>query len=284
MLILVERSPRVRSGRDLGAAVSPVLRERWAEGLACLQFFSRLPLPQANRVPPFGRAIRLLPLAGMVIGACGALPLWAAAALGLPHPLAALAGTATLVLATGGLHEDGLADMADGFGGGATRERKLAIMRDSRIGTYGVLAVTLALAWRVVAADALLDRITPGATALTVLAAAALSRALALWPLARLPPARADGLGRGVGPLDRDALVVCFGLAGLLGVGLPVLAGFAWIRSLLACGLALLAAVGTTHLAARQIGGQTGDIAGACQQLGEAAFLAGLLVLPPVLS
>src|SRR5262249_10374713 len=95
--------------------------------------------------PHLGRASWALPLAGVLVALVGAAAYWLAHAAGLPSLSAgALALTATL-LATGCLHEDGLADVADGFGGGATRERKLAIMRDSRIGSYGTCALILSL-------------------------------------------------------------------------------------------------------------------------------------------
>src|SRR5208282_3251017 len=129
------------------------------------------------------------PVAGAVVGFAGVLALAAAEALGLP-PLVG----AALVAATGALHEDGLADVADGFGGGATRERKLAIMRDSRIGAYGAVALVLALIVRVGALSAALAHGFSSAAGALVIAAA-VSRAGALAPLALLDPARTDGAG-----------------------------------------------------------------------------------------
>src|ERR1700735_5265271 len=119
--------------------------------------------------------------------------------LGEPGPSAAL------VVATGALHEDGLADVADGFGGGATRARKLEIMRDSRIGAYGAIAIALALILRVGALAAALDGGLWRACS-SLLLVAALSRAAALRPLALLPPARADGAGGGGGRLGSTPL------------------------------------------------------------------------------
>ena len=113
---------------------------------------------------------------------------------------------------TGALHEDGLADVADGFGGGATRARKLEIMRDSRIGAYGAIAIALALILRVGALAAALDGGFWRA-ALSLMLVAALSRAAALTPLALLPPARADGAGAAAGRLDSNALAAAWGSA-----------------------------------------------------------------------
>ncbi len=270
--------------RTMQRRIGRIARDRIADVAACLRFFSRLPVRSGDPPPArrFGQIVAMLPVAGLLIGACGALPLAVAAALGLPPTMAAIVATAAGLLATGGLHEDGLADTADGLGGGTSRDRKLAIMRDSRIGTYGVLALTTALLWRVAALGAILDRDGLFAAVLVLLAAAAMSRACALLPLALLPPARDDGLGRGVGALDRGALAICFGLATILGVALPLLGGIGLVHAALAVVLAWLGAGGVTRLARSQIGGQTGDIAGACQQAGEAGYWLGLLVMPSI--
>jgi adenosylcobinamide-GDP ribazoletransferase len=179
------------------------------------------------------------------------------------------------VVATGALHEDGLADVADGFGGGATRERRLEIMRDSRIGAYGGAALVLALALRIGALATLLDRLGPPAATALVLAAS-LSRVAALLPMALLPPARADGLSAGVGRPGRASLAVASG-TGLALAGLAVPLGLPWHGVALMVALAGLAALALTRLARGKIGGQTGDVIGACQQAAEIAALVGLV-------
>jgi adenosylcobinamide-GDP ribazoletransferase len=254
-----------------------------AELATCLRFFSRLPVPGGQAMgapgPALVDSLRLLPLAGLLIGACTALPLAVAQAIGLPPALSATLGLLAGTLATGALHEDGLADTADGFGG-VTRERKLAIMRDSRIGSFGVLALVFSVALRIGALAALLVGAGTGATVAAVLGAAALSRALALLPMATLPAARTNGLGHGVGRPAGSTLAVCFGVAALLGLGLPPAAGMSWPHAVPAALCALAAAVLMTRLASRQIGGHTGDVAGACQQMAEAAYLIGLVAWP----
>jgi adenosylcobinamide-GDP ribazoletransferase len=180
---------------------------------------------------------------------------------------------------TGALHEDGLADVADGFGGGTTRERRLEIMRDSRIGASGGVALVLSLALRIGALATLTDRI--GAySALALLLAAAISRTAALAPLVFLDPARVGGAGASVGRPSRLTFGIAVGLGlvlscAVLPFGLPA-HGVA-----LMIGLAALGAWGVTGLARRQIGGQTGDVVGACQQVAEIAALLGLLVAIP---
>jgi adenosylcobinamide-GDP ribazoletransferase len=256
-----------------------------AEALTCLRFYTRLPLPalaaEAAFPPqPFARCLRWAPLAGLVVGLFGAAALAGAAGLGLPSTLGAALAVLSTVLVSGGLHEDGLADCADGFGGGGTRERKLAIMRDSRVGAYGALAIGFSLLLRIAALAALADRGGFGHATAGLLAAAAASRGFGLMPMARLAPARADGLGHGAGRLPATIFPTASALAVVLGLVLPAAAGVPLPRAALALGLAALAAVATTRLAQRQIGGVTGDVAGACQQTGEIALLLGLLIAP----
>jgi adenosylcobinamide-GDP ribazoletransferase len=249
--------------------------------LACLRFFSRLPFPaapsgqDAYAAPDLSRLALMAPIAGALIGSIGALALWIAYALGLPPLVSAGLATGVLALTTGALHEDGLADVADGFGGGATRERKLAIMRDSRIGAFGAIALALSLILRVGALSALLEH-SPGRGAAALVLAGAASRAFCLLPLALLPPARADGLGAGVGVGPRRA--VAAGLVALIVAAALGLLALGLGSALLAWCLALAAALTMSAIARRQIGGQTGDVAGAAQQLAEIACLCGLLI------
>lgn len=248
---------------------------------ACLRFFSRLPVPalpgepSAHALPDFRKVARMLPMAGLVLALPAALVLLAAWKLGLGAFVAAALALAMLAAVTGALHEDGLADVADGFGGGGTRERRLEIMRDSRIGAYGGLALVLALALRLGALATMLERIGDE-TALAFLLAAALSRCAAMLPMVLLAPARRDGAAASVGRPSGISLAIaagsCLILAGIAaGLGLPA-AGV-----LLAVLLAPTAALALTALAQRRIGGHTGDVIGACQQVAEIAALIGIL-------
>ena len=241
------------------------------------RFFTRLPLPEA---PPgsldFGRIAWAAPVAGAAVGAVGACILALAWRLGLPALMSAGLATAAIVGATGGLHEDGLADVADGFGGGWTRQRKLDLMRDSRIGAYGALALGLALILRVAALSAALSLGLPGAAGSLVIVAA-LSRAGALAPLAFLGPARSDGAGAAAGRLAPASFAAACGAALLLSMALGVLTVGA-DRVLQAALGAAVGAAAMSALAWRQIGGQTGDVAGAAQQWAEIAAWCGLLM------
>src|SRR5690348_3107689 len=123
----------------------------WRDVAEALRFFTRLRMGERDSSAPLDidRIAWAAPVAGVVVGLIGALALALTTLLGLPPILRAGLATAALVIATGALHEDGLADVADGFGGGATRARKLEIMRDSRVGAYGAIAIALALILRV---------------------------------------------------------------------------------------------------------------------------------------
>ena len=243
--------------------------------LIALRFFSRLPVPSTRRETELGPAglaadVAMVPAAGLIIGAVAALALLLARSLGVPSMLAAPLAIAMLILVTGALHEDGLADCADGFGGGGTRERKLAIMRDSRIGTYGACAIALSLYLRASALGVIASR-DVGLAATVLIAAAILSRVACLLPLIALLPARPDGIGVSVGQPAPQKVAVALVLA--LVLSLSVL-GFSARPAPIALAIALsaTAALGMCALAWRQIGGQTGDVAGATQQVVEIAI------------
>jgi adenosylcobinamide-GDP ribazoletransferase len=245
-----------------------------ADLAASLRFFSRLSLPAESGKADFPGGLRMAPAAGALLGLLAALPFAFALDLHEPPLVAALLALAAGALLSGGLHEDGLADVADGFGGGFSRERKLEIMRDSRIGAYGALALTLSIGLRAACLTALAP--APGGAVLVMMAAGAISRAACLAPLVLLPPARADGAGQAAAGSVRglaEALAwPAFGLACILAF-LPCLSGFPPAACLLAAVLAALATLGLCALARAQIGGQTGDVAGATQQVAEIAVL-----------
>lgn len=233
-------------------------------------FLTRLPVPWPQAAPADGlaRAMRLFPVVGAGIG-LGAGLVWALALwCGAPPLVAALLALAGQMVLTGALHEDGLADVADGFGAGRDRERTLEIMRDSRIGSYGTLALVLSAGLRAAALAALAGPGGSWSGAAAMVAAGAVSRAACPALLAWLPPARPDGLGAGAGALPREALITALGLA----LCFALLLLKPW-PALAALGLGLLATVALAMLARRRIGGQTGDVLGAGQQLVEIAVL-----------
>jgi adenosylcobinamide-GDP ribazoletransferase len=240
---------------------------RWDEVRRAFGFLTRLPLgaPDAAEDIPLAQASWAFPLVGVAVGLLGGIGYGLAAWIGLPVTVAALVALGVTVLATGALHEDGLADTADGFGGGTTREEKLAIMRDSRTGAYGVLALIFSLGLRVSALAAIAD----GGRALAALIAAhAVGRGLLPLVLRGLEPARADGLGATAGRPEAALAWSAAGLAAIVAIfALDFLPGIAALIAA-ALAMALLAAV-----AQRQIGGYTGDALGAVEQGGEIVML-----------
>jgi adenosylcobinamide-GDP ribazoletransferase len=241
-----------------------------------LRFFTRLPLGGATQAPDFRRIGWAAPLAGALVGGIGAATLVAGRGLGFPSLISATLAVAAQVAVTGALHEDGLADVADGFGGGRDREAKLAILRDSRIGTYGAAALLLLLLLRVETIGAL-SRISLGFAAMGLVLSAAAARVAALSPLAWLPPARRDGVGAGAAALGvrllRPAAASLTVLAAALGwLSLEI------VRALFACLAAAAAARLLVAIARRHIGGQTGDVCGAAAAIGEVTALLALLI------
>lgn len=211
-------------------------------------------------------AVWAFPIVGAVLGSIGASVVWATMQIGLPPIVAAGLALTIMILCTGAMHEDGLADCADGFWGGWTREQRLEIMKDSQIGTYGVLALILITALRWIGYGALLTHGLAG-----IVAAAALSRGVLPGIMAALPHARADGLSRSVGRPERRIALIA------LAIGFTIAAlGLGW-GALGATALAIAAATVCAALARNKIGGQTGDVLGASQQLSELAVIMFLI-------
>ena len=256
--------------------VSDTLAMWWRDTRLAAAFLTRLPLaPEgAGSGKALADAARAFPIVGAAVGLAAGAALSVASWLGL-HPLAcALVGLAVAALVTGALHEDGLADVADGFGGGRTRAAKLKIMRDSRIGAYGVLALVFSVGLR---AAALAGLPGPGSAVLALMAAGAASRAVLPMVMHRLEPARRDGLAVGAGrPTREDALTSALLGAALVLLFLGPAAGAATVIAA-AAAAALVAAQ-----ARRQVGGSTGDVLGAVQQVAEtAALLAAAALVAP---
>jgi adenosylcobinamide-GDP ribazoletransferase len=271
-----------------GKAAQPAVPDRmtprrFALAVArCVRFYSRLPMPalpgeaDPHAVPDFRIEPVGLPVAALVIVAPALLMLGIAAMLRLDPLLSAVLAIAALVIGTGAFHEDGLGDAADGLFGGHDAERRLEIMKDSRIGVFAGCAIMLSLMLRVAALAAILRTGGLDAAMGALAVAAVASRVEGVRILATLPGARAYGAAAAVGtPTIATALVAAaLGLA-IIGVATAG-SGLPWTG--LAAGLALAGLLVTllARLALRLIGGQTGDIAGAAQQLAEIGVYLGL--------
>ncbi|WP_298857637.1 adenosylcobinamide-GDP ribazoletransferase [uncultured Sulfitobacter sp.] len=239
---------------------SDPLRQLWLAAV----LLTRLPLPHLpqNAFSQGPHAVWAYPLVGVLVGTLGAvagqISLW----LGLPEFGAASLALGVMLLVTGAMHEDGLADTFDGLWGSFTPERRLEIMRDSQIGTYGVLALIVTSMAKISALAALL-----GDTGLTVIAAAALSRAMMPALMHTLPHARSDGLSHSVGRPPLKATLLGLGIAVAVTLACLGITAMAAVIAAVVCTFAM------ALLAERKIGGQTGDVLGAAQNLSETAIL-----------
>jgi adenosylcobinamide-GDP ribazoletransferase len=211
------------------------------------------------------RASWALPVAGLLVGLAGGAIYFIAHAASLTAGPAATLALAATVLLTGALHEDGLADTADGLGGGRTRDRKLDIMRDSRIGTYGACALFLSL---MVRWSALMAIAGPRAVLITLCVAHAASRASLPTFMRLVPPARSDGLAAQAGRPPQQSAVIAI----LLGA-LCLVCGFGVAKTIVVLIVLSLAGLVMARIAIKQIGGQTGDILGTLQQIGEIVLM-----------
>ncbi len=235
-----------------------------------LQFFTRLPIPRWVGFDPawLNQASRYFPLVGVVVALItGAV--YALAACFLPAPVAVVLSTAAGIYATGAFHEDGFADMCDGFGGGMTPERVLEIMKDSRIGAYGAIGTLCMLALKL----ATLSMLPPYAAIGALLIAHPLSRLMATSLIWRLDYARAEGKAK---PLAQKMSGTEFLIAALtvmppalLVITLRWLPQAALLSGVIACAIATW---WLARLCVRRIGGYTGDCLGAVQQVSEAVF------------
>lgn len=230
-----------------------------------LALLTRMPV----HVSDFARGARAAwsyPLVGLVLGGLaatiGVLGHW----LGFHPAINALISLAVLIVLTGAMHEDGLADTADGFWGGWDPARRLEIMKDSHIGAYGVIAIFLGLSARWSALWILFDTGIPAAVT-GLLSAAILSRAALPAMMAALPHARASGLSHSTGRCLPRTAWLAIGLS--IGLSWLLLGSTVWAAAL----IVLVLGVGIARLAQAKIGGQTGDVLGATQQLSEIAVL-----------
>ncbi|MCM2308482.1 MAG: adenosylcobinamide-GDP ribazoletransferase [Sulfuritalea sp.] len=242
---------------------------------AALRFFTRLPVPAwvGHGQDQLNHAARYFPLIGILVGIIGA-GVTELVALALPIGVAVLLGMAATILATGAFHEDGFADSCDGFGGGWDKAQVLAIMKDSRIGSYAALGVGLILLTKWSALTELDAGLGPPFLAIALVAGHAVSRLASTVLIYFLDYVRDDDSSKSK-PLAQRMAPGELAVAALCGLAPCLLLPLAEVLA------ALAAVVLSTLLAARyflrRIGGYTGDCLGAAQQLGEVAFYLGLL-------
>jgi adenosylcobinamide-GDP ribazoletransferase len=235
-----------------------------------IQFLTRVPI-RLSEPPVLDRCVPWFPVAGGLIGvAVGGIA--AGLAELVPMSVAAAIAIVAGVLLTGAFHEDGLADTADAFGGGWTREQRLGILRDPLHGSFGVAALCSTIVIRILCVASL----APAAAFAGLVAAHALARSAAVGAMATFPLATSDGLGAGyaTGLSRRRAFVGV-----VSGAGIAALATGWWVGPLAAAGVVAAVAVGV--LAMRKIGGVTGDVLGAVEQVTECLVLVAVTALAP---
>ena len=243
----------------MNADMRNLLWRRLEEFGLAVGLLTRFPLPvfKTSGTATIASALWAYPLAGALVGATSGAAFWLATLAGFGVASSVLVAIAAALLAAGGFHEDGLGDFWDGLGGGASREAKLIIMRDSRIGTYGVLALLLTLALQTTFLVSLQHYAGVGTVFAALIAAESAARGAIVIPLFFLLPARRDGLGATITGLTPGQL----GITGLLAATIAVTCLGADGIALL--GGAMLGAVFVTVLAWRFLGGFTGDVLGA---------------------
>lgn len=231
--------------------------------LAALQFLTRVPIG-LRREPTLAKTVAWFPVAGAMVGA--AVGGVAAGMWHLTSPLiAAAVAVAVGLLITGAFHEDGLGDVADAFGGGWTIERRLEILKDSRHGTYGVAAICTSIVVRIISLGALpgpLDMFTAAVAAHTM------ARVAAVGLAGSMQLATNTGLGADYG---RSTTPLRAGVGCAAGIAITVVAIGWWAAPLTAA--TVVAAAGTGLLARRKIGGISGDVLGAAEQVAECLCL-----------
>lgn len=248
--------------------------------LTAVQFFTRIPVPAwvGHSAQQLDQSARYFPLVGLCVGSMAAAILWLSA-LVLPLPLAVGLSMLSSILITGAFHEDGLSDFVDGLGGGYTREKILAIMKDSHVGAYGVIAIVLALLIKFQALLALSSNHSPAVVAVTLIAAHTVSRLMAVSIMVTQQYVRAGDSARAkpvVQGLSRTSFAIAL-LTGLVLLALFPLAGVSIVSVISAVACALLLRIYLASQLRKKLGGYTGDCLGAVQQITEIGFYLGLL-------
>ncbi|MEI4480495.1 MULTISPECIES: adenosylcobinamide-GDP ribazoletransferase [unclassified Phyllobacterium] len=222
-------------------------------------------------------SVRGFPLAGVVLSLPAVIIILICNAFDLPESISAILAVTALIVTTGALHEDGLADVADGFFGGATAERRLEIMKDSSNGSYGTLALILTILLRIALLATIIDEVSLFQVVLIVIGTEAASRGLLVKLWQTLPSARNGGVADRAGIPDASAANFALISASLIGVITFGIAG-GLLAIILAAALTTLVFFGFSRLCRDKIGGQTGDTLGAIQQLTAITLQLGLVI------
>jgi len=259
-----------------------LIKKEWRYFLLAIGFFTRIPVPNFAdfQEVELNHSAKYFPLIGIIVGMVGAISFYFAS-LVFPQAIAVLVSMAATIYLTGAFHEDGLADSADGIGGGNGHEQILTIMQDSRLGTYGAIALFLML----FAKFQTLNLLHPTFIPLTLVAAHAFSRLCAVWVTATVSYVKSTGKAK---PLAKQISIGHLILANLFGllpfliiIGLLIYSHHA-LSVIVNFGLMTLLPVLLSWFwwrakLLKNLGGCTGDGLGATQQITELVFYLGVL-------
>lgn len=249
------------------------MQKQWKIFLTAIMFYTRIPVGNIKgwNEEMLNKSTRYFPLVGWIVGAVGAAVFWLAAHW-LPVSVAVVLSMIATILLTGAFHEDGFADFCDGFGGGYTPERILTIMKDSRIGTYGTLALLLMLGTKFLT----LQHMDSVRIPVIIFAAHALSRVFPVLLIYSSAYARLDASSKTkpVGKADSVSSLLIALLFGLLPMAL-----LQWFEIILALTVLFALSFFFRNYITRKLGGYTGDVLGALQQLCEVGFYLLILAL-----
>ena len=258
------------------------MRKEWQYFLLAAGFFTRIPVPSFSdfQESDLNHASKYFPLIGILVGLIGAIMFYCTY-LFLPPPIAVLTSMAATIYATGAFHEDGLADSADGLGGGWDKDKIITIMQDSRLGTYGAVALFLMLFTKFQTLNALNPLLIPA----TLITGHALSRLSAVWMMQSLDYVKISGKAK---PLATQINIPSLLIASFFGL-LPFFTVIAALMVSNHSHLIILKFAGLTLIPVslswiwwyqkikHWLGGYTGDCLGATQQITELAFYLGVL-------
>ena len=252
--------------------------------LTALQYFTRIPVPVwvGHSAQQLDQSARYFPLVGMGVGAIAAAVLCVSAWI-LPLTLAVVLSMITSILITGAFHEDGLSDYSDGMGGGYTPEKILAIMKDSHVGSYGVIAIVLALLIKFQILLLLSNKHSLVFVAVALISSHGISRLMAVSIMLTQQYVRVDDTARAkpvAQGLSRTSFAIA-GVTGLAAIAFLIMAGGSYMNIVIALVGSLIMRIYLGQQMLKKLGGYTGDCLGAVQQLSEIAFYLGLLAALP---
>ena len=257
-----------------------------SQTLSAAMFLSRLPLNSlAKRVPhaqsdtDFGETTRYFGFAAIIVALPSAAVLWICEIASLPPAISAILTIICLVITTGALHEDALADVADGFGGGKTIEDKLMIMRDSQIGSFGASALILSFILHLALLTYLIERIPANFSPLIIILANIVTTVMIIGPWVAYGPARTEeGLSKshGMPTTETMATAMITGIPFSLFLGWVAIGFFQTLFAIVAC---FIVCAAFSIYCNKQIGGHTGDTLGATKKISELALLFAMIVV-----